>query len=63
MQAMEAHLNLHQIAYDAADNHIICIKHNTTNTTRHMISKTSITEYSDNFNNFTDLIDSVRATI
>jgi len=44
MQVMEAHLNSCQIDYDAADNHIICIKHNTANTTRRMIAKGSTTE-------------------
>ena len=58
MQAMEAHLNPCQIYYDAADNHIICIKHNTTNTTGCMIAKASTTEYSDNFNDFADPVDS-----
>jgi len=58
MQAMEAHLNPHQIDYDAADNHIICIKHNTANTTRHIFVKASTTEYSDNFDDFVDLADS-----
>jgi len=57
MQVMEAHLNSCQIDYDAADNHIICIEHNTTNTTGHMIVKASTTEYSDNFNDFADPVD------
>ena len=58
MQSMEAHFNAHQIDYDGADNHIICIEHNTTNTTRCMIAKASTMKYSDNFNDFTDPIDS-----
>jgi len=58
MQAMEAHLTPCQIDYDAADNHIICIEHNTTNTTGCMIAKASTTEYSDNFDDFADPIDS-----
>jgi len=58
MQAIEAHLNPHQIDYDAADNHIICIEYNTANTIRCMIAKASITEYSDNFNDFADPVDS-----
>jgi len=57
MQAIEAHLTPHQIDYDAADNHIICIEHNTTNTTGRMIAKASTTEYSDNFDDFTDPVD------
>ena len=57
MQVMEAHLNPHQIDYDAADNHIICIEHNTVNTTRGMIVKASTTEYSDNFDDFADPVD------
>jgi len=32
MQVIEAHLNPHQIDYDAVNNHIICIEHNTANT-------------------------------
>ena len=55
---MEAHLNAHQINYEGVDNHIICIEHNTANTTRRIIVKTSTTEYSDNFNDFTDPVDS-----
>jgi len=58
MQAMEAHLALCQIDYDAADNHIICIKHNTANTTGCIIAKASTTEYSDNFDDFADPVDS-----
>jgi len=58
MQVMEAHLTPHQIDYNAADNHIICIEHNTTNTTGRMIAKVSTTEYSDNFDDFTDPVDS-----
>lgn len=58
MQAMEVHLNLHQIDYDAADNHIICIEHNTANTTGCMIAKASTTQYSDNFDDFADPVDS-----
>ena len=54
IQAMEAHLNPCQIDYDAVDNHIICIEHNTTNTTGRMIVKASTTEYSDNFDDFAD---------
>jgi len=57
MQAMEAHLTPRQIDYDAADNHIICIEHNTTNTTGRMIAKASTTEYSDNFDDFADPVD------
>jgi len=37
MQAMEAHLTPRQIDYDAADNHIICIEHNTANTLTMML--------------------------
>ena len=55
---MEAHLNACQIDYDGADNHIICIEHNTANTTGRMIAKASTTEYSDNFDDFADPIDS-----
>jgi len=58
MQAMEAHLTPHQIDYDAAVNHIICIEHNTANTTGRMIMKVSTTEYSDNFDDFADPVDS-----
>jgi len=58
MQAMEAHLTPRQIDYDAADNHIICIEHNTTNTTGCMIAKASKTEYSDNFDDFAHPVDS-----
>jgi len=58
MQAMEAHLTPRQIDYDAADNHIICIKHNTANTTGCMIAKASTTEYSDNFDDFADPVNS-----
>jgi len=58
MQVMEAHLTPHQIDYDAADNHIICIEHNTANTTGRMIAKASTTEYSDNFDDFADPINS-----
>jgi len=58
MQAMEVHLTPHQIDYDAADNHIFCIEHNTANTTGCMIAKASTTEYSDNFDDFADPIDS-----
>jgi len=66
MQAMEAHLTPCQIDYDAADNHIICIEHNTANTTGHMIAKVSTTKYSDNFDDFADpvnLQDGVRDVI
>ena len=55
---MEAHLNARQIDYDGADNHIICIEHNTANTTGRMIAKASTTEYSDNFDDFADPVDS-----
>jgi len=55
---MEAHLTPHQIDYDAVDNHIICIEHNTANTTGRMIAKVSTTKYSDNFDDFADPIDS-----
>ena len=58
MQSMEAHLNARQIDYDGADNHIICIEHNTANTTGRMIAKASTTEYSDNFDDFADPVDS-----
>ena len=58
MQAMEAHLNAHQIDYDGADNQIICIEHITANTTRCMIVKVSMTEYSDDFDDFYDPVDS-----
>jgi hypothetical protein len=58
MQAMEAHLNTRQIDYDAADNHIICIEHNTANTNGRMIVKASTTEYSDNPDDFADPVDS-----
>jgi len=58
MQAMEAHLTPCQIDYDAADNHIICIEHNTANTTGRMIVKASTTEYSDNFDDFADPVNS-----
>jgi len=57
MQAMQAHLNPHQIDYDAVDNHIISIEHNTANTTRCMIAKVLTTDYSDNFDDFADSID------
>jgi len=57
MQAMKAHLTPHQIDYDAADNHIICIEHNTANTTGRMTAKASTTEYSDNFDDLTDPVD------
>ena len=57
MQAMEVHLNACQIDYDGADNQVICIEHNTANTTRHMIAKMSMTEYSDNFDDFDDPVD------
>ena len=55
---MEAHLNAHQINYDGADNHIICIKYNTANTTGCMIVKALTTKYSDNFDDFADPVDS-----
>jgi len=55
---MEAHLTPRQIDYDAADNYIICIEHNTANTTGRMIVKVSTTEYSDNFDDFADPVDS-----
>jgi len=58
MQAMEAHLTLRQIDYDAVDNHIICIEHNTANTTGRMIAKASTTEYSDNVDDFADPVNS-----
>ena len=58
MQAIEAHLTPHQIDYDAVDNYIICIEHNTANTTGCMIAKASTTEYSDNFDDFADPVDS-----
>jgi len=58
MQVMEAHLTPRQIDYYAADNHIICIEHNTANTTGRMIVKASTTEYSDNFDDFADPVDS-----
>jgi len=58
MQAMEVHLNARQIDYDAADNHIICIEHNTANTTGRMIAKASTTQYTDNFDDFADPVDS-----
>jgi len=57
MQAMEAHLTPCQIDYDAADNHIICIEHNTANTTGCMIAKASTTKYSDNFDDFADPVE------
>jgi len=58
MQVMEAHLTPCQIDYDAADNHIICIEHNTTNTTGRIIAKASTTKYSDSFGDFTDPVNS-----
>jgi len=58
MQVMEAHLNPCQIDYDTVDNHLICIEHNTANTTGHMIAKALTTEYSDNFDDFADPVDS-----
>ena len=58
MQAMEVHLNACQIDYDGVDNQIICIKHITANTIRCMIVKVSMTEYSDNFDDFDDPVDS-----
>jgi len=58
MQAMEARLTPRRIDYDAVDNHIICIEHNTANTTGRMIVKTSTTKYSDNFDDFADPVDS-----